>query len=80
LLAHSTPVGLSHLHKLLRLEYGTATNVKGAAELLNAMIQGFALQMLVDQESWDEPKVRATLSEALDLARLKLGRRDMAGA
>jgi hypothetical protein len=43
------------------------------SQLLNAVIQGRALQILVDQRNWSEDRIRAALQEALDVALLRVG-------
>jgi AcrR family transcriptional regulator len=71
MLAKSTDVGLAFLQKLLRSKTEAGDDVKNSGQLLNALIQGLALQMLVDPQNWSEPKIRATLEEAFGLALLK---------
>jgi AcrR family transcriptional regulator len=71
MLAKSTDVGLAFLQKLLRSKIEAGDDAKNSGQLLNALIQGLALQMLVDPQNWSEPKIRATLEEAFGLALLK---------
>jgi TetR/AcrR family transcriptional regulator, transcriptional repressor of bet genes len=80
LLARSTGVGLSFMRQLLRGAAAAEADVEPAAQLLNALVQGLALQMLVDLKEWDESSARSVLEDAFDLALLKVARPGAAGA
>ncbi|MDE8653177.1 TetR/AcrR family transcriptional regulator [Novosphingobium album (ex Liu et al. 2023)] len=71
MLAQGTGVGFEFLRQLLRTRVRPSLDIEPAAEMLNAMIQGLALQMLVDPKTWNEAKVRTTLADAFELAILK---------
>lgn len=71
LLRQSTYEGIAFLRRLIAAHMQGAVDTESAARLLNALIQGIALQMLVDRQYWGEATVRATLAEAFDLAVLK---------
>jgi TetR/AcrR family transcriptional regulator, transcriptional repressor of bet genes len=79
LLAQSTDAGLSFVQTLLRRKSARHADPETAARLLNALIQGLALQMLVDPAQRDEATVRAMLARAFDLA-LIMADRSPAGA
>lgn len=68
LLTQSTAAGLEYLQQLLRSHGAGGTVVESAGRLLNAVIQGLALQMLVDRQNWSEEKARTVLQEAFDFA------------
>jgi TetR/AcrR family transcriptional regulator, transcriptional repressor of bet genes len=70
LLAQSTNVGTGFLQQLLGANAGAPTDIEKAAQLLNAIIQGRALQMLLDQNNWNEDRIRNALKEALNVALL----------
>lgn len=70
LLAQGTKVGTKYLQQLLRSKTGAQADLEKAGQLLNAVIQGRALQMLVDQANWREDKIRSALKEAFDVALL----------
>lgn len=67
-LARSTDVGLTFVRRLLARLFEHNADVETAAQLLNALIQGLALQMLVDPNRRDEASVRKVLADALALA------------
>ncbi len=73
LLAHSTRIGTGYLQRLLQAQTASKTDLDRAGQLLNAIIQGRALQMLVDQRNWNEGRIRDVLEEALAVARLAAG-------
>lgn len=64
LLADSTSVGMDLLERLVSRSLRAGAGARGAVELLNATIQGVALQMLVDHRGWSEAKIRAILLES----------------
>jgi hypothetical protein len=70
LLAQSTNEGTGFLQQLLAARAAPPAGLVKASALLNAIIQGRALQMLVDPRSWPEPTIRAALREAFDVALL----------
>jgi hypothetical protein len=70
-LARSTDVGLSFVRRLLAHVSARAADVEIAAQLLNALIQGLALQMLVDPSRRDEASARRILADAFTLALMK---------
>lgn len=70
LLAQSAKAGTDALRGLLGPKAGARADLVKASQLLNALIQGRALQMLVDQRSWTEEGTRAVLAEALDMVLL----------
>ena len=74
LITKSTNTGLSFLQLLLRSAAVSEAKAANSAQLLNAMIQGLALQMLVDQGNWSEAAIRAKLQDAFDLVLLEAGR------
>ncbi len=67
LLARSTNVGTGYLQQLLGSNATAQADLGKASQLLNAVIQGSALQMLVDQRNWSEDRIRFALEEALEL-------------
>lgn len=71
LLRQSTYEGIALLRRLIAAHVPIGADTDSAARLLNAVIQGIALQMLVDAQYWNKTTVRATLAEAFDLAVLK---------
>lgn len=71
LMAQSTRTGLAYLQQLLRARAARPEGLTAAGELLNALIQGIALQMLVDPNSWPAAKTRDTLADAVQLAVFK---------
>lgn len=73
LVAHSAHVGLLSVARLLRAAAPQASDVTGPAELLQATIQGLALQILVDLRGWPEAKIMRTLLDAYQGAALKAG-------
>ncbi|MCW1431726.1 TetR/AcrR family transcriptional regulator [Novosphingobium sp. JCM 18896] len=75
MLARGTQVGFEFLRQLLRARAGKKRDIETAAEMLNAMIQGLALQMLVDPTTWNEAKARTTLLDMFELAILKVEQR-----
>jgi TetR/AcrR family transcriptional regulator, transcriptional repressor of bet genes len=79
LLAQSTDAGLSFVQTLLRRKSARHADPETAARLLNALIQGLALQMLVDPAQRDEATARAMLARAFDLA-LIMADRSTSGA
>lgn len=68
MLARSTRAGLDQLRGLLQARTGPGARLDKGVRLLNAMIQGMALQMLVDEAGWPPETVRTTLAEAFGLA------------
>lgn len=72
-LAESTRAGRMFVRELLEADASAGAAVEAAADMLNALIQGLALQMLVEPKTWTEAKVRIALTDAFELARLKLG-------
>lgn len=68
LLAQSTRAGTEQLHRLLGAKAMAGAELGKSGRLLSAVIQGLALQILVDRESWDEGRIRDVLEEAFDLA------------
>ena len=68
LIAQSTNVGTDFLQQLLRSRARSQGDVAGAGQLLNAVIQGLAMQILVDRDNWGERKIRDTLEEAFAFA------------
>lgn len=74
LLAKGTKIGLAHLERLILLIEPRPLDLNRAVRLLNALVQGMALQMLVDPTSWPIETVRRTLLEALDLTHSIAGR------
>ncbi|WP_052223602.1 TetR/AcrR family transcriptional regulator [Novosphingobium malaysiense] len=64
LLANSTSVGMDLLDRLVRRSWPDASDTQPAVELLNATVQGIALQILVDQKQWSEVKIRNILLES----------------
>jgi TetR/AcrR family transcriptional regulator, transcriptional repressor of bet genes len=73
LLAHSTKVGTGYLLQLIGPSAAAPADLEKAGQLLNAVIQGRALQMLVDQRNWSEDRIRNVLQEALNIALLTAG-------
>jgi AcrR family transcriptional regulator len=73
LLAQSTDTGFSFMQKLLRLSGAERGGIEQASQLLNALIQGMALQMLVDRQAWPLGRIRETLGEVFALALAKAG-------
>jgi len=71
MLAQSTNVGTNYLTQLIRSK-APAADVERAGQLLNAIIQGLALQMLVDCPSWHEEEIRRKLAEAFNFV-LRIG-------
>lgn len=67
LVAKGTQTGLAHLERLVLIDDPRPANLARSVRLLNALVQGIALQMLVDPASWPVETVRRTLREALDL-------------
>jgi TetR/AcrR family transcriptional regulator, transcriptional repressor of bet genes len=68
LVGQGTQTGLGQLERLLALGPAQPRDPAKAVRLLNALLQGMALQMLVDPVGWPEEAVRETLREAVDLA------------
>lgn len=68
LVADSARVGLVSVERLLRVAAPQAADVTGPAELLQATIQGLALQILVDRANWPEAKIVRTLLGAYEAA------------
>lgn len=68
LVAKGTQTGLAHLERLVLIHDPRPADLAKSVRLLNALVQGLALQMLVDPASWPLETVRRTLHEALDLA------------
>lgn len=71
LLARSTSVGTELLQQLLEPRIAAGADLQKAGELLSALVQGLALQMLVDRQQWTVPKIHAALEEAFEVALLK---------
>jgi AcrR family transcriptional regulator len=67
LLAESTNAGTKFLQQLIKPKVAAQASLEKAGQLLNAIIQGRALQMLVDRQNWNENRIRAALEEALNL-------------
>lgn len=68
LVAKGTQTGLAQLEGLVLIGDSRPADLARSVRLLNALIQGLALQMLVDPASWPVETVRDTLREALSLA------------
>jgi TetR/AcrR family transcriptional regulator, transcriptional repressor of bet genes len=68
LLTRATVAGTASLAALLRPRFDRAADAEAAGELLDAILQGFALQMLVSPSAWNESRVRSSLSLALACA------------
>lgn len=68
LVAKGTQTGLAQLERLVLIRDPAPADLGRSVRLLNALVQGLALQMLVDPASWPFETVRRTLHEALDLA------------
>lgn len=66
LLAESTNAGIRYIQQLLRTKTPPGTDVEKAGNLLNAIIQGLAMQMLVDSGNWGPDKIREALQQAFD--------------
>ena len=66
LLAGSTRAGSELLMRLVRMTGVNEAESGKATDLLSAMIQGLALTILVDAESWDEARIRSLLADMLD--------------
>lgn len=73
LMRHSTQGGMALLHRLLQMHCARPADLTRAAELLAALVQGLALQMLVDGANWPIAKIRATLADSFSLALSKAG-------
>lgn len=67
-LARSTRTGMIFLQQLLRPLAPPEADLEKAGRLLNAFIQGSALQILVDPGDWNAQTARAALTEAVELA------------
>jgi AcrR family transcriptional regulator len=67
LLTRSTRAGSDQLRRLIAGRAAPGADPDRSCRLLSAIIQGLALQMLVDQANWNETRIRAALQEALDL-------------
>lgn len=65
LIEDATRTGHVCIERALRDRIGSAAELGRACRLLNANIQGFALQILVDPESWTPERIREALEEAL---------------
>ncbi|HMP55060.1 MAG TPA: TetR family transcriptional regulator C-terminal domain-containing protein [Novosphingobium sp.] len=67
LLTHSTQAGLALMRGLLCAQApgSDPARIDRAVEMLNAVIQGMALQMLVDPAAWSPERVRVMLGDAL---------------
>lgn len=68
MLAQGTRSGLAQLRQLLEARTGRVAGLDKAVRLLNAMIQGLALQMLVDESGWPPGSAAENLAEAFGLA------------
>lgn len=64
LLARSTHTGTDLLERLMHRRLPPGSDTRRAAELLSSTIQGLALQILVDRESWSEAKIRQALTDS----------------
>ena len=69
LVARGTQTGLALVERLVLIGDPCPADLAKSVRLLNALVQGIALQMLVDPASWPVETVRRTLHEAFDLAR-----------
>lgn len=68
LMRHSTQGGMALLRRLLEMRSRPDADFARAAEMLAALVQGLALQMLVDVPNWPIEKIRTALAESFDLA------------
>jgi AcrR family transcriptional regulator len=68
LVAKGTRTGLSHLERLLLAGEPRPRNVERSVKLLNALVQGLAMQMLVEPQGWPLESVRGALKEAVGVA------------
>lgn len=70
MLAQSTATGTRFLTALLLPLLPATVDPEKAADRLSTVVQGLALQVLVDPARWDVARIRETLADALeDLAR-----------
>jgi AcrR family transcriptional regulator len=67
LLAQSTDAGMGYLRQLLSRCVPSHADLGKASQLLNAIIQGRAMQMLVDRSNWSNEKIRDALREAFEI-------------
>lgn len=70
LLGESTRAGTELLRRLLANAGVAEGNLDKAGELLSAIVQGLALQMLVDRSNWPIEKIRAMLADGLQVVLL----------
>lgn len=68
LLAQSTREGRSFLEKVLQLRGAATTGIAKVSSTFHALIQGMALQMLLDADAWPSERVREALEEGLEQA------------
>lgn len=66
LLTQSTNAGIVQFQRLLSRRSIPQNHLEKSCRLLSAVIQGLAMQMLVDQASWNEEKIRSALEEAFE--------------
>lgn len=74
LLGQSTRAGTELLRRLLTNAGVADMNLDKAGELLSAIVQGLALQMLVNRSSWPIEKIRSTLGDSLQVVLLQAGK------
>jgi AcrR family transcriptional regulator len=67
-LARSTETGLRYIDQLLRANARPDADIEKASHLLNAVIQGLALQVLVNERYWTPERIRQNLEEAFEFA------------
>lgn len=65
MLAKSTSVGTAQIKRVIEFGLADRTKAEKLSEMLNALIQGLALQMLVDGKNWNEQKAREALTESI---------------
>lgn len=73
LLARSAHVGTNLLRKLLSGRIADGAALENAAALLSAIIQGMALNILVDRQNWPERRIHDMLEQAVNLTLLQAG-------
>lgn len=68
LIAQGTVSGQQSLHKLLVPRARPGTDLEKSVQLLNAILQGRALQILVSPKAWNRERIADALREAVDVA------------